>query len=43
MFESRYVMCPTKYAMESKSLQDDYHEAWSDLPKLFNPKKRQAA
>ncbi|MCI5061098.1 MAG: homogentisate 1,2-dioxygenase [Alphaproteobacteria bacterium] len=40
MFESRYIMCPTKAAMESKHLQKGYGEAtWGDLPKLFDGKK----
>ncbi len=46
MFESRFIMRPTKYAMQSKALQPDYHEAWSSLPKLFdgsNKGKKKAA
>ncbi len=39
MFESRFVMHPTKFAMESKSLQKDYHRCWKDMPKLFSAKK----
>lgn len=35
MFESRYILKPTEYAAKSKDLQDDYHTAWQDLPKLF--------
>lgn len=43
MFESRYVMRPTQYAMESKALQPDYHEAWSTLQKNFDKGKKEAA
>lgn len=38
MFESRYIMCPTKVAMESKSLQQNYNDVWKDLPKQFDGK-----
>jgi homogentisate 1,2-dioxygenase len=43
MFESRFVMRPTKYAMESKTLQKNYYKTWDTLPKLFNKDKKQAA
>jgi homogentisate 1,2-dioxygenase len=36
MFESRYMIRPTRFAMESEQLQPDYHECWQDLPKRFN-------
>lgn len=39
MFESRYIMCPTKAAMSNKALQQDYNEVWEDMPKMFNGKK----
>lgn len=39
MFESRFMMRPTKFAMESKTLQKDYYKCWQDLPKLF-PKQK---
>ncbi|MPZ57824.1 MAG: homogentisate 1,2-dioxygenase [Rhizobiales bacterium] len=35
MFESRYAMRLTRYAMESSQLQDDYFEGWQGLKKLF--------
>lgn len=43
MFESRFMMRPTKYAMESKGLQKDYYKCWADLPKQFDRTKRKAA
>jgi len=43
MFESRFMMRPTKYAMEAKGLQKDYHKCWQDLPKQFDKTKRKAA
>lgn len=39
MFESRYIMCPTRAAMESPHLQKDYIDVWKDLPKLFTGKR----
>lgn len=39
MFESRYIMCPTKAAMNHKALQQDYNEVWEDMPKNFTGKK----
>lgn len=36
MFESRYVMTPTKFAMESECRQRDYSQCWSDLKKNFD-------
>ena len=39
MFESRYIMRPTKTAMHSPHLQENYGEnSWSALPKLFDGK-----
>jgi homogentisate 1,2-dioxygenase len=35
MFESRYVIRPTGYAMESPSLQRDYWRCWQGLEKRF--------
>jgi homogentisate 1,2-dioxygenase len=35
MFESRYVLRPTQFALESPSLQKDYRECWQDLSKNF--------
>ena len=33
MFETRWVIAPTRAAMESHSLQSDYDACWADLPK----------
>lgn len=35
MFESRYIIRPTKFAMETASLQDSYSEVWQGLEKKF--------
>jgi homogentisate 1,2-dioxygenase len=35
MFESRFVFCPTKFAMETEALQTDYFECWQGLKKHF--------
>ncbi len=35
MFESRFVMKPTKQALEHETLQKDYWKCWQDLPKQF--------
>lgn len=35
MFESRYIIRPTKYAMESPALQKNYYECWQGLKKNF--------
>lgn len=35
MFESRYIMHPTKQALESPALQKDYIKTWADLKKNF--------
>lgn len=35
MFESRYLIQPTKFAMESQSLQKDYRDCWQGLEKNF--------
>ena len=36
MFESRYIIRPTKYAMETSELQHEYFEVWQKLKKNFN-------
>ncbi len=36
MFESRSVICPTKFAMQTPALQSDYFECWQGLKKHFN-------
>jgi len=35
MFESRYIIRPTKYAMETSHLQHEYFEVWQKLRKNF--------
>ncbi|MBP7475079.1 MAG: homogentisate 1,2-dioxygenase [Pyrinomonadaceae bacterium] len=35
MFESRYIIRPTKFAMECSELQNDYFEVWQRLKKKF--------
>jgi homogentisate 1,2-dioxygenase len=36
MFESRYIIRPTRFAMETDALQQDYFEVWQKLKKNFN-------
>lgn len=36
MFESRYVIRPTRFAMESPSLQADYRDCWRGLARRFS-------
>jgi homogentisate 1,2-dioxygenase len=40
MFETRCVIRPTRYALESALLQPDYSECWQGLPKHFDPRQR---
>ena len=35
MFETRLVVCPTQFAMETKILQHEYFECWQGLKKNF--------
>jgi homogentisate 1,2-dioxygenase len=35
MFESRYIIRPTKFAMETAELQHEYSEVWQGLKKYF--------
>mgnify|MGYP001220220842 CR=1 FL=1 len=35
MFESRYIIRPTKFAMETSELQHDYFDVWQKLKKNF--------
>jgi homogentisate 1,2-dioxygenase len=35
MFETRFAMRLTRYAMESSELQQDYFEGWQGLRKNF--------
>jgi homogentisate 1,2-dioxygenase len=37
MFESRYIIRPTKFAMETAQLQHEYFEVWQGLKKNFTP------
>jgi homogentisate 1,2-dioxygenase len=39
MFESRAVWRPTRQAMESAELQDDYFRCWQGLKKHFDPRR----
>jgi homogentisate 1,2-dioxygenase len=36
MFESRYAMRLTRYAVESSELQHDYFQGWQGLKKQFS-------
>ena len=36
MFESRYIIRPTKFAMDCAELQHEYSEVWQGLKKLFS-------
>jgi homogentisate 1,2-dioxygenase len=38
MFETRWVISPTRFAMETPALQRDYDACWSDFPKARLPK-----
>lgn len=40
MFESRYAIRPTRFALETPALQADYFACWQGLPKHFNPHER---
>ncbi len=35
MFETRWVLHPTRQALESSGLQKDYSDCWKELPKRF--------
>jgi homogentisate 1,2-dioxygenase len=35
MFETRWVLLPTRFALETSALQKDYDECWRDFPKQF--------
>ena len=37
MFETRCVLRPTRHAMRSPQLQQDYYRCWQDIPKNFTP------
>ncbi len=40
MFETRHVIRPTRFALESAALQAEYFRCWQGLPKQFNPNVR---
>jgi homogentisate 1,2-dioxygenase len=37
MFETRWVIQPTRFALETPQLQADYFNCWQGLKKHFNP------
>ena len=39
MFEPRCVIRPTRFAVESPQLQQDYYQCWQDLSREFDPSK----
>jgi homogentisate 1,2-dioxygenase len=39
MFETRAVIRPTRWALESAQLQAEYFQCWQDLPKQFDPRQ----
>ncbi len=39
MFETRYVIHPTRQALQSPQLQQDYQECWAGLKKHFDPQR----
>ena len=39
MFESRYVISPTAYALNGKERQTNYIDCWQSIQKKFNPNK----
>jgi homogentisate 1,2-dioxygenase len=40
MFETRRIIRPTRYALESGLLQQDYSSCWQGLEKRFDPRSR---
>ncbi|MET3107429.1 homogentisate 1,2-dioxygenase [Oxalobacteraceae bacterium GrIS 2.11] len=40
MFETRSILRPTRFAMETPQLQANYAECWQGLSKHFNPEKK---
>ena len=40
MFETRCIIRPTRFAMETPQLQRDYADCWQGLRKQFNPAQR---
>ncbi|QDP00469.1 homogentisate 1,2-dioxygenase [Thalassotalea sp. PS06] len=39
MFESRYIISPTAYALNGKERQTNYIDCWQTIEKKFNPNK----
>ena len=35
MFESRYILRPTRFALETPALQKNYYECWQNIRKNF--------
>jgi homogentisate 1,2-dioxygenase len=42
MFETRCIIRPTRYALESAQLQHEYYRCWQGLKKNFDPSNRDA-
>ena len=40
MFETRTLIRPTRYALDTAQLQADYFECWQGIKKHFNPEQR---
>ena len=40
MFETRYFLRPTRFAMEAPELQRDYHQCWQGLKIHFDGKRK---
>jgi homogentisate 1,2-dioxygenase len=40
MFETRLVIAPTRFALETEALQPDYDDCWSGLPGRFRDERR---
>ncbi|HEY4804360.1 MAG TPA: homogentisate 1,2-dioxygenase [Paraburkholderia sp.] len=40
MFETRTLIRPTRYALETSELQANYYECWQGLTKHFNPEQQ---
>ena len=40
MFETRHVIQPTRFALESAQLQPEYYRCWEGLRKHFDPERR---
>ena len=38
MFETRFVLQPTRFAAETKHLQPEYHRCWDGLGRNFRPR-----